>query len=582
MAANGASLWVYPNKNPELLKALVDEFRIHSVTAQILVARGYKSLKEVHDFLYAKLPDLFDPDLFLDIDKAVERICVALAREEPILIYGDNDVDGITAAALLVEFFRELGCPVFVYIPNRSRMKKSLVGEALDFAYQNHCSLLITVDCGITAAEEIEEIVGKGIDVIVTDHHEPTSQIPNCIATLNPKLLNSVYPNRDLTGVGVAFKLAHAVTHRLIEDEKISPEKIDLKNYLDLVALGTVADMGALRSENRIFVRYGLKQMQLRKRIGLTKLLDLSEIHTKEITPVDLASKAAPRLNSLGRVADPIKGVELLLQRDEGAAEKLAHELDLYNSERQKIERTVSEEIDALLLRDPAILKERAIVLDSDQWHSGVIAIIATRIAKQYNRPAVIISIEQGIGKGSIRTIAEFPLLSVLNELKGLLINYGGHDYAAGLTIEKDNIPLFRKQFLARAEYCLREQDLIPKIYLDAPIQLNELTFDLIESLNLLEPFGNGNSQPLLYSDAFQTWPPKVVGKIHLKFFLEQEGRVLEGIGFNLANRKNEIQKRKIPLRVVFTPQVNMFLNKPSIQLHVKDFKVIEPFVRHT
>lgn len=575
MAQNEASLWIYPTKNPEFVKAVIDEFRIHPITAQVLVSRGYSTLEEIHSFLYAKLPDLFDPDLFQDIDKAVDRVCSALQRKEPILIYGDNDVDGITAAALLVEFFRELQTPVFVYIPNRSTIKKSLVGEALDFAISNRCTLLITVDCGITAAEEIKEVVGKGIDVIVTDHHEPTSKIPNCIATLNPKLLNSVYPNRDLTGVGVAFKLAHAVLHRLIEDEKIGPDQIDLKNYLDLVALGTIADMGALRSENRILVRYGLKQMQLRKRVGLAKLLDVSDMQSKEITPVELASKVAPRLNSLGRVADPIKGVELLLIRDPEEAESLAKELDLFNTERQRIEREVSEEIDETIARDPSILNERAVVLHSKNWHSGVIAIVTTRIAKQYNRPAVVISVEQGIGKGSIRTISEFPLLAVLKELEGLLINYGGHDFAAGLTIEEESIPLFKKKFLERAEYCLREQDLIPKLFLDAPAQLNELTFDLIESLNLLEPFGNGNPVPLLYCDTVQTWPPKVVGKIHLKLFLEQQGRVLEGIGFNLAGRKAEIQKGNIPLRVVFTPQVNMFLNKPSIQLHVKDFKVI-------
>ena len=570
------ALWIYPPHNPEYLQAIVDEFRIHPITAQIFISRGFKDLEEIHSFLYAKLPDLYDPDLFVDIEKAVKRVYQALQRKEAILIYGDNDVDGITAATLLVEFLRELGASAYVYIPNRSPLKKGLVTDALEFTLKHQCKLLITVDCGITAAEEIEEVVAKGIDVIVTDHHEPTSKIPHCIATLNPKLINSIYPNRDLTGVGVAFKLAHAVMNHLIELDQSSASKIDLKNYLDLVALGTIADMGALKGENRILVRYGLNQMKQGKRVGLAKLLECCDLRSSEINPLDLASKVAPRINSLGRVADPIKGVELLLVRDPEDAERLAGELELSNLKRRKIERAVSEEIDKLIADHPEILKKKAIVLYAEKWHSGIIPIITTRIAKQYNRPSVIISIENKIGKGSIRTIPEFPLLPVLKEVENLLINYGGHDYAAGLTIAQENIAQFKQRFLARAAQRLKDKDLVFKLYLDASAELKDMTFDLIESLNLLEPFGNGNPPPLLYSDAMQTWVPKVVGKLHLKFFLEQGDRTIEGIGFNLGSRKEQIRKNKLPLRIVFTPQVNIFLNKPSIQLNIKDFRVVK------
>lgn len=566
--------WIYPEKNKPLLDSIASELNIHPVTAQILISRGFKELDHIHEFLYAKLPSLYDPELFADMDVAVERVLRAIAKKENILIYGDNDVDGMSAAALLTEFLRSIGGNVFFDIPNRSSLKKSLIGDALEIALQNQCALLITVDCGITAAKEIQEVVANGIDVIVTDHHEPTSKIPHCIATLNPKLINSTYPNRELTGVGVAFKLAHAIVNTLIERGELLPSEIQLKNYLDLVALGTIADMGALKGENRILVRYGLKQMREMKRVGLAKLFEVSELEQGELTPSDIASKIAPRLNSLGRIADPIKGVELLLIHDAEHAEKLAHELDLNNLKRQKIEREAVEEIEEHLFRHPEILKERAIVLQSDTWHPGIIAILSARIAKQTNRPTLILSIEQGIGKGSLRTTPEFPLLPILKENKHLLINFGGHDFAAGLTIQEKHIPEFKKQFLNSANRILSEQDILSKLYLDAKVSFEELTFDFMESLNLLEPFGNENPHPILYCEAIQTWPPKVIGKYHLKLFLEQNGRHLEGIAFCLADRRNEIRAKNIPLRIAFTPHINSFLNKTSIQLQIKDFQL--------
>lgn len=566
-------IWVYPEKKPALFQAMVHEFNIHPVIAQILISRGYETIEAAHEFLYAKLPNLYDPELFPDMDKAVDRILRAIHQGESILVYGDNDVDGMTAAALLTEFLRSIGAKVFFSLPNRTALKKSLIGDALQVAITKHCKLLITVDCGITAAKEVEELVRHGIDVIITDHHEPTAKIPHCVATLNPKLINSTYPNRELTGVGVAFKLAHALTNTLIENEEISSSKIDLKQYLDLVALGTIADMGALKGENRILVRYGLKQMRKMKRVGLAKLFEFCDLQPNELTPADIASKIAPRLNSLGRVADPIKGVELLLIRDHEGAKTLAKELDLSNIKRQKVEREASEQIEEMILQNPEILRDKALVLYSDQWHPGIIAILSARIAKQYNRPTVVISINDGIGKGSIRTIPEFPLLDVLKQQEKMLINFGGHDYAAGLSIAEENISAFKEYFIQAATNVLRDQDITPKLYLDAKIHFHELTFDFMESLSLLEPFGNENPPPLLYADTIQVWPPKVVGGMHLKFFLEEGDRALEGIGFGLASRKGQIQKKNMPLRVAFTPQINMFLNKASIQLHVKDFQ---------
>ncbi|MCI0382751.1 MAG: single-stranded-DNA-specific exonuclease RecJ [Chlamydiae bacterium] len=569
------SIWIFPQEDPEWNQTIIREFNIHPVTAQVIASRRFSNIESIHDYLYGKLPNLFDPHLFPEMDVAVERVYKAIKNNEQILIYGDNDVDGITGATLLIEFLQYIGAKVHFFIPNRSSLKVSLMLNAIDYALLHKCSLIITVDCGITAVKEIEEAVKKGIDVIITDHHEPTTKLPHCAATLNPKLHGSSYPNRDLTGVGVAFKLAHGITNHLIHTEEISPNKIDLKRYLDLVALGTIADMGLLIGENRILVRYGLKQMRMGKRIGLMKLLQVCEVKLQEIETLDIASKVAPRLNSLGRIADSNKGVELLLTRDPLSAEILAKELDLNNIERQKIERRDSEDIEKYIRKHPEIFQHRGLLLHSNKWHPGIIPIISARLSKQYNRPTIIIATEGDYGKGSIRTIPEFPILSILKENASFFENYGGHDFAAGLTIKTENIEKFKKKFIEIADEKLKDQDILSKLYIDAKIHFRDLTFDFLESLNLLEPFGNGNPPPVFYCEAKQTWPPKVIGH-HLKFYLEQDERVLEGIAFGMAEKKPLIEKKNIKLKLAFTPQINTFLNKSSIQLLIRDFKIAD------
>ncbi len=570
-------IWVYPKVDPEWHRTIIKEFSIHPVTAHILAARKFDTLESIHDYLYAKLPDLYDPQLFPDMDRAVHRVIQALKTKENILIYGDNDVDGMTAISLLTEFLQSLGAHVFFYVPNRTSLSQNVMLDAVEFGISKHCSLLITVDCGITAADAIEDAVRRKIDVIVTDHHEPTAKLPHCIATLNPKLIHSTYPNRHLTGVGVAFKLAHAITNSLIASGSVSPSSIDLKKHLDLVALGTIADMGALVGENRILVRYGLKQLRKTKRVGLAKLFAVCDLRLGEITTNDIASKVAPRLNSLGRIADPRKGVELLLIRDPIAGEELAKELDLNNSERQKIERLDSQDVEDFITGHPHLLSQRALVLHSHKWHPGIIPIITARIAKNYNRPTVLIAIDQGLGKGSIRTIPEFPLLSHLRDLSDLLLNFGGHDFAAGLTIKEECIEPFKKRFIQAANENLQESDVVTKLYLDAQISFGELTFDFMESFSLLEPFGNENPMPILYCDAKQIWPPKLVGKTHLKLYLEQNDRMLEGIGFGMGEKRPRLCKKNLTLHLAFTPHINSFLSKTSIQLQIRDFQVANP-----
>jgi len=575
-------IWVYPKHDPQWKEAIIKEFKIHPVTAQILVSRGFSSLEQVHDYLYAKLPDLYDPFLMAEMPAAVDRVCRAIRDSESILIYGDNDVDGMTGTALLTEFLQFLGANVFFYVSNRGTARQSLIVEALEYALKNECKLLITVDCGITAAGEIAKVVEKGVDVIVTDHHEPTDKIPHCVATLNPKLVDNAYPNRDLTGVGVAFKLAHAVTNQLVAEGRISPKKIDLKRYLDLVALGTISDMGSLLGENRILVSYGIRQLKKNKRVGLAKLLTIAEVDLNELSAFAIASKIAPRLNSLGRIDDPQKGVEMLLVRNATLAEKMALELDLNNIERQKIERTMSVDVEGTMALQPEILQQKAIIMNSDKWHPGVIAILSTRISKHYNRPTVMIATDKDVGKGSLRSIREFPLLSVLKECSDLLVNFGGHDFAAGLTIKNENIEAFKGRFIKAAEERLGENDVMNKLPLDAEVKFEDLTFDFMESIRLLEPFGNENPQPVLYCDAKQAWPPKVVGKTHLKLYLIQGDRMLEGMAFNRAFQSPLLRKKDMTIRIAFTPQITTFQGQgPSIQLMIRDFKIIDDEAGH-
>lgn len=569
-------VWIYPEDKKDWMDEIVKEFHIHPVSAQVLVSRGFQSLSDIHHFLYSQLPDLHDPYLLNDMPAAVKRICDAIEKGEGILIYGDNDVDGMTGTALLTEFLRFIGARVEFYLTNPGVHRKNLIVEAIETAKDKDCTLMITVDCGVTAAAEIEQVIQHNIDVIVTDHHEPTDRIPHCVATLNPKLLNSTYPNRDITGVGVAFKLAHGISSHLIAEGNPVGKEVVLKDYLDLVALGTISDMGALVGENRILVRYGLQELKQTKRAGLRELFSVSGVNTSTLATTDIASKIAPRLNSLGRIDVPQKGVDILLMRDTSMAEVMAQELDENNIERQRIERHMSLEVEEYIEKHPEILKHRALILSGENWHSGVIAIVATRISKQFNRPAIVLAVQDGVGKGSLRSIPEFPLLQPLKDLSRYLINFGGHDFAAGLTIPTEHLKEFSEHFIAAADAQLSDHDVQCKLKLDAPVEFRDLTFEFMESLHLLEPYGNENPPPVLYADAVQAWPPKVVGKSHLKVYLEQDGWMLEGIGFGMGERIDELRsKKRAKVRAAFTPQVNNFQNKASIQLLLKDFTII-------
>lgn len=571
--------WVYPSENQSFMQELIDRFHLPPAIARLFISRKFESADAVHRFLFGQLPDLHRPFLFSQMRRAVKRIMEAKEYNQSIMVFGDNDVDGMTGTTLLCQFLNHIGIKTFFRLADPKSTRATMILDVLPVLKKHDCKLLITVDCGITANSELKQISREGVDVIITDHHEPSAELPRVHAILNPKVEGDRYPNKQITGVGVAFKFAHAITEHMIKHRKLPKDYVDLKDYLDLVAMGTVADMAPLTEENRILVRYGLKKMSQSPRIGLTKLMEVAEVQSKDVDTTIIASKIAPRLNSLGRIADPHKGVELLLVDNPDQAEVMAQELDLFNLERQKIERTMTVDVEAMFDTTPQILKNHAIVLSSDQWHSGVIAILSTRISKMFNRPTIFLAIENGVAKGSLRSIPNFPLLSILKQCSHLLINYGGHDYAAGLSLEEKNIEEFKKFFIGKANESLSDEDVTPKLYLDAPISFTDLTFDLMEAIQLIAPFGNDNLPPVFYTTVHQKRPPKIIGKNHIKLYLVHEGLQLEAIGFGFADKLDELKEiGNASFDVAFTPQVNEFQQKDSIQLILRDYK-LKPIV---
>lgn len=425
--------WDYPKHNEVFLKKILKEFHLHPAIAQVLISRGFQSIQEIRDFLYPQLSSLHSTSLFLDMEKAVARLLQAKANNEHVMIYGDGDVDGITGVTLIVEFLQILGVKTSYCCSGTLFKQHGETASLISQMLQDGISLLITVDCGITAGKEVQAINKQGIDVIVTDHHMPTGKLPHCIAMLNPKLDKNPYPNKELTGVGVAFKLVCATYEELIQQDASWKDKIDLLRFLDLVSLGTIADVGRLSGENRILVSYGIKEIAKGKRLGLKKLCSLSGVDKSEVSSTNLGIRITPKLNSLGRLADSSQGVKLLLSQDPKNIGTIVSELSAVNQERQRIEAEVLRDVERILAANPKLTAQSAIVLASPNWHSRVIPIISARLARTYNKPVAIIALQDGIGKGSLRTIGSFPLLGVLRKCESFFYRMAGMISLPGL-----------------------------------------------------------------------------------------------------------------------------------------------------
>lgn len=561
--------WVVAEQpKKEVLKNLAESLGVPRVIAKILVNRGIGSFEEARQFFRPSWEDLYNPFLMRDMDRAVERVITAIKRNERIFVYGDYDVDGITAVSLLYLFLKERGGKVFFYIPDRLREGYGLSKAGVKRAAEVGASLLISADCGITGIEEVALAREIGIDVIVSDHHEPGKNLPEAIAVLDPKRVECEYPFKDLAGVGVAFKLIQAVTERLGLDDDVYRE------YINLVALGSAADIVPLVDENRVLVKKGLEKINCLDRLGIKALVEISGLTGRKIGTGQIVFILAPRINAVGRLGNAERAVRLLTTDSEQQAKNIAHILESENRNRKSIDEETFREALGLIESECDIQSDRAIVLDKVGWHPGVIGIVASRIVEQLYRPTVMIAVEDDIGKGSARSIPNFDIYSALKRCGDHLLGFGGHKYAAGLTINADKIDRFREEFKKVAWEALMEEDLIQKLRVDSDITLPEITDKLVRILNQFAPFGPKNMRPVFLSRNLQVvGSPRIVGKNHLKFRVRQGGQIYDAIGFDLGSLHYRLTPGEDSLDMAFVMEENHWNEQVKIQLRVKDLR---------
>ena len=480
--------------------------------------KGFASTDEVETFLHPRLKSLSDPFLLPNMEAAVTRILAALDRRERIVLFGDYDVDGVTSLALLAEMLRAYGAAPELFLPLRMEEGYGLSCESVERCLdQHHPQLLIALDCGTSSLDEIALLKKRGVDVIVLDHHEPKSALPDCVAIVNPKI-DPQSPFHYFCSVGIVFKLCHALL-------KTRPlENFDLKSRLDLVALGTVADIVPLKGENRTFVQRGAIEIARSTRPGLKKLIEVSGVRPP-ISTEDIGFRLGPRLNAAGRLSTAEKSLQLLLTQNESeAAAELAEFLDKQNRERQEVEKQIFAAAEKKIASEFDSERDAAIVVAARGWHPGVLGIVASRIARKYHRPAIVIGFdEKGIGKGSGRSIEGLNLVEALTRCAKKIGKFGGHEMAAGLTIQEKDVDLFSELFRCAARELLSDEDLQPRLRLDHELTFAELNFDFLNWHEMLQPFGNGNPQPLFFAREVEpTRAPRVVGENHLSLHLRQ------------------------------------------------------------
>ena len=562
--------WVLGN-TPALrdVEALQEALSLPRPLCALLVSRGLAGTEDAKRFLRPLLSDLFPPDDLPDFSGAVSRIMRGIRDGETILVHGDYDVDGMAGTALLTRWLRLLGAAKVVpFVPHRSRDGYDLGPTGLEMAAREGCTLLITVECGILAYETVSEARSRGIDVIVTDHHAPGNELPAGHSIINPSRGDSSYENPDLCGTGVAYKLCQGLAAaRGIAEEELHP-------FLDLVGLATVADLVPLRGENRIMARYGLKAMARTTNLGLQALMDEAGVSTEEISAGKIGFGLAPRLNALGRLGEPQDGLNLLLTEDPDEAKILARRADDVNRERQAADRYALEEVHERLAMDFDPSADFGVVLESENWHPGVVGIVASRVVERIHRPAVLIALEGERGRGSARSIPDFHVLDGIRSSAAILERYGGHRQAAGLEILRDRIPEFRANFNREARELLEGKDLRPVIKVDVEVLLEEMSRNLLHYLDYVGPHGIGNPAPTFLARGVRVAGfPRIVGSDHLKLNLRQGNQEREAIGFNLAGRIPPDGLGTEALDVVFQLHENEFRGVRRLQARLKDLR---------
>ncbi len=560
--------WILPALiSGEAEQALLD---FHPVLRQILYNRGYQTLEAAQRFLFAQPPPGTEPLNMLGIQAASERILAAIRQDERIAIYGDYDADGVTATALLVQFLRRLGAQVRGYIPNRFEEGYGLNNEALSSLREDGVSLVITVDCGIRSPAEAEHARKIGLGLIITDHHQPTNELPLALAVINPKQPLDTYPDKNLAGVGLAYKLACGLAEMA---PQMSNGRSPGEEYLDLVALGTITDLAPLTGENRALVKAGLEQIRRPQRQGIMALIGVSGLKPANITAGDISYSLGPRLNAAGRLESALAAFELLAATEVSTAAMLAQKLEIQNRERQEITRLLQIEAEQIALSEGG--EPLLLFAAHPDFNPGVVGLVASRLTEQYYRPAIVGQHGPEFTRASCRSISEFHITAALDECAELLEHHGGHAAAAGFTVRNENLPILMERLRAIAERELGSLDLRPTLHADMEIPLSELRPELLKFLEWLQPTGMENRQPTFVSRGLKVRGARTVGKdsAHLKLSVTDGRITYDAIAFRMGSWLNRLPAE---VDLLYQFEANEFNGQVTLQLNVRDLKPAE------
>lgn len=549
---------------------LADSLNISNVLAELLIRRGISNFFEAKDFFRPDMEKLHDPFLMDGMEQASHRVITAITNNEKIFVYGDYDVDGTCSTALMYLFLKDLEADAEFYIPNRITEGYGISLPSIDYMRRQGASLIITVDCGITAVEEVDYASSFGIDTIICDHHQSKEKLPDALAVLDPIKPGCNYPFKFLSGAGVAFKLARAV------GDRIGKKDMPLK-YIDLVAIAAAADIVPLIGENRILVREGLERINTSPRPGIKALIESARMFPGNLSAGQIVFTIAPRINAVGRLGDARRAVELFTCQSKEEAERLARVLEDENLARRKIDEVTFSHAVSLAEEIIDFENDRAIVLHNDDWHPGVIGIVASRLVEKYYRPSIMLTTIDGVAKGSARSIPGFNIYEALERSEDFLLQFGGHEAAAGLAMEIDRVPDFRKHFNAILNNSLTPEDILPEIHIDTKISLADITPKFVRILEQFAPFGPKNMRPVFIAENVSSANlPRIVGNNHILMCIRQNGadKVFDSIGFNLGNYTPQIEKNSILFDIVFTIDKLVKDGKVYPQLRIKDIHI--------
>jgi single-stranded-DNA-specific exonuclease len=561
---------VKPQGDTSLVGELSKLLNINNFLASLLVQRGITSFEEARKFFRPSITDLHDPFLMKDMDKAIERIELAILRNERVLVYGDYDVDGTTAVALVYSFLKTFYNNLDYYLPDRYKEGYGVSSAGIDYAAENNFSLIIALDCGIKSVDKVHYANEKGIDFIICDHHRPGDEMPAAVAVLDPKRLDCSYPYKELSGCGIGFKLVQAYAQKHdIPFEEIEP-------LLDLVAVSTAADIVPVTGENRVLVYFGLQWLNKHPRPGIKAILELAQVK-RDLTVSDIVFIIGPRINAAGRIQDARQAVDLLISANRSDALTEGKTINVTNQERKDLDLKITEHALEIIQNDPKFRKRKSTVLFHRDWSKGVIGIVASRLTEKYYRPTIILTESNGKATGSARSIKDFDIYNAIESCSDLLEQFGGHMYAAGLTLKLENIEKFIERFEQVVSSSIDERLLVQEIGIDAAISLSSITPSFFNVLRQFAPFGPENMNPVFITENVRdTGHSRIVGNNHLKLNLAESETArfgIEAIAFNLGQYLPYI-KRKIPFDICYTIEENSFNGKTSLQLRVMDIKM--------